>query len=104
MAIMNFIRRQLIDIIEWTDDSRDTISFRFPDEDREIKNGAQLIVRESQVAQFVYLGEFGHVRARQAHADDRQHPDPHITEVVEVRVRVALQSRRVLRHDAAVHR
>jgi membrane protease subunit (stomatin/prohibitin family) len=30
-----------------------------PDEDKEIKNGAQLIVRESQVAQFVYLGQFG---------------------------------------------
>ncbi len=56
---MNFLRGQAIDVIEWTDDSRDTISFRFPDEDKEIKNGAQLIVRESQVAQFVYLGEFG---------------------------------------------
>jgi excisionase family DNA binding protein len=59
MALMDFLKRQLIDIIEWTDDSRDTLSFRFPDEDKEIKNGAQLIVRESQVAQFVYLGEFG---------------------------------------------
>ena len=59
MSIMNFIRGQLIDIIQWTDDSRDTISFRFEDNDAEIKNGAQLIVRESQVAQFVYLGEFG---------------------------------------------
>ena len=29
MGIMNFIRGQLIEIIEWTDDSRDTISFRF---------------------------------------------------------------------------
>jgi excisionase family DNA binding protein len=57
--IMDFIKRQFIDIIEWTDDSRDTLSFRFPDDDKEIKNGAQLIVRESQVAQFVYLGEFG---------------------------------------------
>ncbi len=59
MSLMNFIRPQLLDIIEWTDDSRDTLSYRFPDEDREIKRGAQLIVRESQVAQFVYLGEFG---------------------------------------------
>src|SRR5215510_7713826 len=59
MGIMSFIRGQLIDIIEWTDDSRDTISFRFEDNDAEIKRGAQLIVRESQVAQFVYLGEFG---------------------------------------------
>ena len=59
MALMDFLKRQFIDIIEWTDDSRDTLSYRFPDEDKEIKNGAQLIVRESQVAQFVYLGEFG---------------------------------------------
>jgi excisionase family DNA binding protein len=59
MALMDFIKRQFIDVIEWTDDSRDTLSLRFPDEDKEIKNGAQLIVRESQVAQFVYVGEFG---------------------------------------------
>jgi excisionase family DNA binding protein len=59
MAILDFLKKQFIDIIEWTDDSRDTLSFRFPDDDREIKNGAQLIVRESQVAQFVYLGQFG---------------------------------------------
>lgn len=59
MSLMDFLKRQLIDIIEWTDDSRDTLSYRFPDDDREIKNGAQLIVRESQVVQFVYLGEFG---------------------------------------------
>jgi excisionase family DNA binding protein len=59
MGITDFFRGELIDIIEWTDDSRDTLSWRFPDEDKAIKNGAQLIVRESQVAQFVYLGEFG---------------------------------------------
>lgn len=56
---MNYLKGQFLEIIEWTDDSRDTLSFRFPDEDKEIKKGAQLIVRESQVAQFVYLGEFG---------------------------------------------
>lgn len=59
MGIMDFISKQFIDVIEWTDDSRDTLSIRFPDEDKEIKNGAQLVVRESQVCQFVYLGEFG---------------------------------------------
>ena len=59
MGIADFFKGELIDVIEWTDDSRDTLSFRFPDEDKAIKNGAQLIVRESQVAQFVYLGEFG---------------------------------------------
>jgi excisionase family DNA binding protein len=56
---MDFIKGELLEIIEWTDDSRDTLAWRFPDEDKAIKNGAQLIVRESQVAQFVYLGEFG---------------------------------------------
>ncbi len=59
MGLMNFIKGELIEIIEWTDDSRDTLSFRWPDDDKEIKNGAQLIVRESQAAQFVYLGQFG---------------------------------------------
>lgn len=56
--IMNYIRSQFIDVIEWTDDSRDTLSFRWPDEDKEIKNGAQLIVRESQQVQFVAAGQF----------------------------------------------
>jgi excisionase family DNA binding protein len=59
MGIMDFLKGELIEIIEWTDDSRDTLSYRFPDGDKAIKNGAQLIVRESQQAQFVYLGEFG---------------------------------------------
>lgn len=59
MGFMDFIKGELLEIIEWTDDSRDTIAFRFPDNDAAIKNGAQLIVRESQTAQFVYLGQFG---------------------------------------------
>ncbi len=59
MGLMDFIKGELLEIIEWTDDSRDTLSYRFPDEDKAIKNGAQLIVRESQAVQFVYLGEFG---------------------------------------------
>ncbi len=59
MAIIDFLKKQFIDIIEWTDDSRDTLSYRFPDDDKEIKNGAQLVVRESQAVQFVYVGEFG---------------------------------------------
>ena len=59
MGIMDFIKGELLEIIEWTDDTRDTLSWRFPDGDKAIKRGARLIVRESQVAQFVYLGEFG---------------------------------------------
>src|SRR5438046_744522 len=59
MGLMDFIKGELIEIIEWKDDSRDTLSFRYPDMDKEIKNGAQLIVRESQVAHIVDLGQFG---------------------------------------------
>ena len=59
MGLMDFIKGELIEVIEWTDDSRDTLSYRFPDDDKAIKNGAQLVVRESQQVQFVYLGEFG---------------------------------------------
>src|SRR6266496_2872180 len=59
MGLMDFIKGQLIDIIEWTDDSRDTLSYRFTESDKEIKRGAQLIVRESQAVQFVYVGQFG---------------------------------------------
>ncbi len=59
MGLLDYLKTQFLEIIEWQDDSRDTISFRYPDMDKEIKNGAQLIVRESQTAQFVYLGQFG---------------------------------------------
>ena len=59
MSMMGLVKSQLVEIIEWTDDSRDTLSYRFPDDDKEIKRGAQLIVRESQTAQFVYLGQYG---------------------------------------------
>lgn len=59
MSMMDLVKSQLVEIIEWTEDSRDTLSYRFPDEDKEIKRGAQLVVRESQVAQFVYLGQYG---------------------------------------------
>ncbi len=58
MGLMDYLRTQFLEIIQWEDDSRDTLSWRFPDQDKEIKNGAQLIVRESQAAQFVHLGQF----------------------------------------------
>jgi excisionase family DNA binding protein len=57
--VKSFIKGELLEVIEWRDETRDTLAWRFPDDDHAIKNGAQLIVRESQVAQFVYLGAFG---------------------------------------------
>ncbi len=59
MGLFDYLKTQFLEIIQWEDDSRDTLSWRFPDQDKEIKRGAQLIVRESQVAQFVYLGQYG---------------------------------------------
>ncbi len=58
MGLIDYLKSQFLEIIQWEDDSRDTLSFRYP-VDKEIKRGAQLIVRESQVAQFLYLGQFG---------------------------------------------
>jgi len=48
---------QFIEVIEWLDDSPNTLLYRFPVKDQEIKNGAQLIVRESQAAVFVHEGQ-----------------------------------------------
>lgn len=48
---------QFIEVIEWLDDSTNTLVYRFPVRDQEIKNGAQLIVRESQAAVFVHEGQ-----------------------------------------------
>src|SRR6186713_267294 len=59
MGVLDFLKTQALEVIDWTDDSRDTLSFRFPDDDKAIKRGAQLIVRESQMVQFVYLGQYG---------------------------------------------
>ncbi|MEV4071181.1 SPFH domain-containing protein [Nonomuraea fuscirosea] len=56
MALFDKIRGEFIDIVEWLDDSRDTLVWRFPRHDNEIKMGARLVVRESQTAVFVNEG------------------------------------------------
>jgi membrane protease subunit (stomatin/prohibitin family) len=61
MSLFKWIKGQLIEVIEWVDDSRDTLVWKFPDEDKAIKNGAQLTVRESQAALFVNEGQAGDV-------------------------------------------
>lgn len=57
MGLMNKLRNELVDIIEWIDDSRSTLAWRYPRYQNEIKNGAELIVREGQKAVFVYRGQ-----------------------------------------------
>jgi membrane protease subunit (stomatin/prohibitin family) len=61
MGLWNAIRGQLIDIIEWIDDTRDTMVWRYPRYDNEIKYGAKLIVREGQCAAFVNEGRLADV-------------------------------------------
>ena len=65
MALFNKIKQkafgEFIDIIEWTDDTSDTMIWRFPRYNSEIKNGAQLTVRETQVAVLVNEGQFADV-------------------------------------------
>ncbi len=56
MALMDFIKKQFIDIIQWTEDSDGTLAWRFPMAEMEIQNGASLTVRESQLALFVNEG------------------------------------------------
>jgi membrane protease subunit (stomatin/prohibitin family) len=65
MSILDNVKQaamnQFIEVIEWLDDSKDTLLYRFPVTGQEIKNGAQLIVRESQAAVFVFEGQVADV-------------------------------------------
>lgn len=61
MGLLDKLRGELIDIIEWIDDDRHTLVWRFPRYQNEIKNGAQLIVRPGQLAVFVHRGQIADV-------------------------------------------
>lgn len=65
MSILDKVKEaamnQFIEVIEWLDASQDTLLYRFPVYQQEIKNGAQLIVRESQTAVFVFEGQVADV-------------------------------------------
>lgn len=61
MGFWDFVKSELIDIIEWLDPTNNTIAYRFERHDNEIKNNAKLIVRESQVAVFINEGKLADV-------------------------------------------
>ena len=61
MGFMDKLRAELVDIVEWFDDSQHTIVWRFPRYHNEIKQGAQLIVRPGQVAVFVGQGQLADI-------------------------------------------
>ncbi|MCR8722878.1 SPFH domain-containing protein [Frigidibacter sp. ROC022] len=61
MGILDFLSGQFIDVIHWTDDTRDTMVWRFERQGHEIKYGAKLTVREGQAAVFVHEGQLADV-------------------------------------------
>ena len=63
MALMDFIKKQFIDILQWTESGDGTLAWRFPMQEMEIQNGASLTVRDSQVALFVNEGTVADVFA-----------------------------------------
>lgn len=63
MGLFDKIRNEFIDIIEWIDDSKDTIVWKFPRYQNEIKMGAKLTVRESQLAVFMNEGQIADIYA-----------------------------------------
>ena len=61
MSLLSFIKKQFIDILQWTEEGDGTLAWRFPMADMEIQMGASLTVRESQVAVFVNEGKVADV-------------------------------------------
>ena len=61
--VTGFVQSQFIEVIQWLDETGNTLVYRFPVQGQEIKNGAQLIVRESQAAVFVFQGQVADVFA-----------------------------------------
>jgi membrane protease subunit (stomatin/prohibitin family) len=61
MGLFDKLRGELVDIIEWVDNTNRALVWRFPRYQNEIKNGAQLIVRPGQKAIFVYRGQVADV-------------------------------------------
>ena len=57
MGLMDFFKKQFIDVIEWNEAEDGILAWRFPMLDQEIQNGAKLTVRESQLALFVNEGK-----------------------------------------------
>lgn len=61
MGLGSFIKKQFIDVIEWDSQADDVLMWRYPMQDNEIQNGAQLTVRDGQMAVFVNEGQVADV-------------------------------------------
>ena len=104
MAIFEKLRAELVDIIEWVDDSQHTLVWRFPRYHNQIKNGAQLIVRPGQIGRVRAPGpDRRRVRARPAPARDEQPADALDAGGLASRLRQPVQGRGLLRQHAPDH-
>ena len=72
MGLFDFITKQFIDVIQWVEDRDGVLAFRYPMADQEIQNGAQLVVRETQMAVFVDEGHLADVFGAGTHTLDTQ--------------------------------
>lgn len=72
MGIFDLFTRQFIDVIQWVEDREGVLAFRYPMADQEIQNGAQLVVRETQMAVFVDEGHLADVFGAGTHTLDTQ--------------------------------
>ncbi len=61
MTLRDFISKQFVDVIDWTEPEDGILAYRYPMMDREIRNGGQLTVREAQFAMFVNEGKVADV-------------------------------------------
>src|SRR5277367_4581560 len=95
MSLRDFISKQFIDVIDWTEPEDGILAYRYPMQDREIQNGGKLTVRDSQKALFVNEGKVGRFWPRLVHAEYANAADPHLSQKLGQGFSVAVQVRRV---------
>jgi len=61
VSLSSFIKKQFIDILQWTESEDGVLAWRYPMQDMEIQNGGTLVVRDSQMAMFVNEGQIADV-------------------------------------------
>ena len=59
--MFDFMKKQFIDVIDWTEEGENVLAYRYPMQDMEIQTGAQLTVRESQMAVFINEGNLADI-------------------------------------------
>ena len=97
MSLGSFFKKQFIDVIHWTEDAPGVLQWRFPMQDMEIQNGAQLTVRESQMAVFVNEGVFADIFSPgPLHAEHEDAAAAHEPAQLGQALSVAVQVRRLL--------